>query len=60
MLKYIENGITQTDLAERIETMDQYVNCIIKKQNGVVNRTFVQTLETLGYDIELTYVKYER
>jgi hypothetical protein len=26
-------------------------------QNSVVNKTFVQMLETLGYDIELTYVK---
>lgn len=35
------------------------VNRIIKKQDGVVNKTFVQMLETLGYDIELTYVKKE-
>ena len=33
------------------------LNRIIKKQDGVVNRTFVQMLEALGYDIELTYVK---
>jgi hypothetical protein len=33
------------------------VNRIIKKQDGVVNKTFVQMLEALGYDIELTYVK---
>ena len=26
----------------------------IKKQDGVVNKTFVQMLEALGYDIELT------
>lgn len=36
-----------------------YVNRIIKKQDGVVNKTFVQMLEALGYDIELTYVKRE-
>lgn len=35
------------------------VSRIIKKQDGVVNKTFVQMLETLGYDIELTYVKRE-
>ena len=44
-VKCIENGTTQ------------YVNRIIKKQDGVVNKTFVQMLEALGYDIELTYVK---
>ncbi|MEG1819794.1 MAG: XRE family transcriptional regulator, partial [Oscillospiraceae bacterium] len=32
---------------------------IIKKKDGVVNKTFVQMLKTLGYDIELTYVKRE-
>ena len=44
-------------LAETIGTTGQYVNRIIKKQDGVVNKTFVQMLEALGYDIELTYVK---
>ena len=35
------------------------MNRIIKKKDGVVNKTFVQMLEALGYDIELTYVKQE-
>ena len=35
------------------------MNRIIKKKDGVVNKTFVQMLEALGYDIELTYVKRE-
>jgi len=52
-----ENGTTQAQLAEIIGTTGQYVNRIIKKQDGVVNKTFVQMLEALGYDIELTYVK---
>lgn len=56
-VKCIENGTTQAQLAETIGTTGQYVNRIIKKQDGVVNRTFVQMLEALGYDIELTYVK---
>jgi hypothetical protein len=33
------------------------VNRIIKKQDGVVNKTFVQMMEALGYDVELKYVK---
>ena len=53
-VKCIENGTTQAQLAETIGTTGQYVNRIIKKQDGVVNRTFVQMLEALGYDIELT------
>lgn len=56
-VKCIENGTTQAKIAEDIETTKSYVNRIIKKQEGVVNRTFVQMMEALGYDIELTYVK---
>lgn len=63
-IKCIEKGKTQVQIAEEIDTTKAYVNrvikkCVIKKQDGVVNRTFVQMLEALGYDIELTYVKRE-
>jgi len=58
-VKCIENGITQAQLAEKINTTSPYVNRIIKKQEGVVNKIFVQMLEALGYDIEITYVKRE-
>ena len=58
-VKCIESGITQEQLAEKIKTTSPYVNRIIEKQDGVVNKTFVQMLEALGYDIELTYVKRE-
>lgn len=58
-VKCIENKTTQVQLAEKIGTTGQYVNRIIKKQNCVVNKTFVQMLEALGYDIELSYVKRE-
>ena len=58
-VKCIENGMTQAQLAEKIETTGQYVNRIRKKKDGVVNKTFVQMLEALGYDIELTYIKRE-
>ena len=44
-------------MGETIGTTGQYVNRIIKKQDSVVNKTFVQMLEALGYSIELTYVK---
>lgn len=46
-------------LAEEIDTTKAYVNRVIKKPDGVVNRTFVQMMEALGYDIELYYVKRE-
>ena len=58
-VKCIENGTTQAKIVEDINTTKSYVNRIIKKQDGVVNKTFVQMMEALGYDIELTYVKRE-
>lgn len=56
-VKCIEARKTQVQLAEEIGTTSQYVNRIIKKKDGVVNKTFVQMMEKLDYDIELTYVK---
>ena len=58
-VKCIENGLTQAQLAETIGTTGQHVTRVIEKQDGDVNKTFVQMLEALGYDIELTYVKRE-
>ena len=55
--KCIENEITQAQLAEDIGTTAPYVNRIIKKQEGVLNKTFVQMIESLGYDIEIRYVE---
>ncbi len=56
-IKCIEAGKTQAQLGEEIGTTGQYVNRIIKKPDGVVNKTFISMMEALGYDIELTYVK---
>lgn len=58
-VKCIEASLTQEQVAEKIGTTGQYVNRVIKKKDGFLNKTFVQIMETLGYDIELTYVKRE-
>lgn len=58
-VKCLEAGMTQQQVGESIGTTGQYVNRIIKKKDGLVNKTFVEMLEALGYDIELTYVKRE-
>ena len=55
--KCIEQGKTQVKIAEEIDTTKAYVNRVIKKKDGVVNKTFGQMREALWYDIELTYVK---
>ncbi len=56
-VKCIEQGKTQAKLAEEIDTTKTYVNRVIKKNESVVNNTFVKMMEALGYDIELHYVK---
>lgn len=50
-------GMMQVQLAERVDITSQYVNRIVKKQDGIMNKTFVAMMERLGYDIELSYVK---
>ena len=57
MIECIEQGKTQARLAEEIDTTKTYVNRVIKKNESVVNNTFVKMMEALGYDIELHYVK---
>ena len=58
-VKCIEAGTTQAKLAEDVGTTPSYVNRLIKKNENIANKTFVQMLETLGYDIELKYIKRE-
>ena len=56
-VKCVEEQMTQAKLAENVGTPASYVNKLIKRDEGVVNNTFVKMLEVLGYDIELHYVK---
>lgn len=46
-VKCIEMGKTQVQLADAIDTTKSYVNRVIKKQDGVVNKTFVRMMEEL-------------
>ena len=54
-VKCLEASMTQQQVGEAIGTTGQYVNRIIKKKNGLVNKTFVKIMEALGYDITITY-----
>lgn len=56
-MKYMEEGLTQVQLAEKVGTSAQYINRVIKNADGVVNKTFVSVLEQLEYDIEIKYIK---
>ena len=58
-VKCIEQGKTQAQVAKEIDTTRAYVNRVIKRNESVVNNTFVKMMEALGFDIELHYVKRE-
>ena len=58
--KFIEDGVTQTEVAERIGVSLPYVNRIIRGREQIVNKTFIKILDELGYDVELTYKKKVR
>ena len=53
----IEDGISQTEIAGKLDVSVPYVNRIIKGREQIVNKTFVKMLDELGYDVELTYKK---
>lgn len=59
-VKCVEQGVTQQTIAEKIGTTGQYVNRIVKKKDGIMNKTFVEIVEALGYDIEITYIPKEK
>mgnify|MGYP002527899209 CR=1 FL=1 len=54
---FIEDGITQTEVAEKLGVSPPYVNRIIRGREQIVNKTFIKILDELGYDVELTYKK---
>lgn len=56
-VKCLEEGVTQAQLAEMVGTSAPYVSRLINKKDGIVNKVFVEMLDKLGYDIQLTYVK---
>ena len=58
-VKCIEEGATQAKLAEDIGTSAPYVSRLIRNNDKIVNKTFIQLMEKLGYDVELIYVKRE-
>lgn len=55
----VQNRTTQKQIAKAVGTTGQYVNRVIHKEDGLINRTFINIMEALGYDIKLTYVPRE-
>ena len=58
-VKCLEEGVTQAQLAEMVGTSAPYVSRLINKREGIINKVFVEMIENLGYDIQLTYIKRE-
>lgn len=58
-VKCLEEGVTQAQLAEMVGTSAPYVSRLINKKEGIINKVFVDMLDKLGYDIQLSYVKKE-
>lgn len=52
--KCIEEETTQKQIAQEIGTSLPYVNRVIRSKETIVNRTFVNIMEALGYDVVLT------
>ena len=55
--RFAEEGITQTEVAEKLGVSPPYVNRIIRGREQIVNKTVIKILDELGYDVELTYKK---
>ncbi|MBR0227136.1 MAG: XRE family transcriptional regulator [Clostridia bacterium] len=55
--KFIEEGTTQTEIAETIRVSLPYVNRITKGREQIVNKAFVKIMDELGYDVEIMYKK---
>lgn len=56
-MKCLEEDMTQQQLGEAIGSTGQYVNRVMKKKEGIINKTFVEMMDALGYDITLTYTR---
>ena len=59
-VKCLEERVTQSQLAEMVGTSAPYISRLINKKDGIVNKVFVEMLEKLGYDIQITYVRKEQ
>lgn len=55
--KCLEEGVTQAQLAQMVDTSAPYISRPINKNEGVINKVFVDVLDMLGYDIQLVYAK---
>lgn len=53
-----QQGFTQTDLAERLDTKQQDISKALSREQ--FNKNFIRIAETLGYDIKVVYVRNDQ
>lgn len=51
----IEESKTQAEIAEELGMTPGYISRIVNSKEQIVNKTFLGMMESLGYDVELTY-----
>ena len=56
-VKSLEEDVIQALLAQMVGTSAPYISGPINKKEGIINKVFVDMLDTLGYDIQLAYAK---
>lgn len=59
-VKCLDINITQAELAKRLDKSAQTINKIVKKGDGLINTTFIDIMEELGFDIELNYIERKK
>lgn len=59
-VKCLDIDITQAELAKRLDKSAQTINKIVKKGDGLINTTFIDIMEELGFDIELNYIERKK
>ena len=51
--------MTQARISEELGTTPGYISRIVNSKEQIVNKTFLAMMESLGYDVRLTYERRE-
>ena len=57
--KCIEESKTQLGIAEELGITPSYISRIVNSKEQIVNKTFLRMMQSLGYNVRLTYEKIE-
>ena len=55
-IKLLESGKTQKAIAKELKVDPSHLSRTIHKEEKIVNATFVDMFEAMGYDIRIEYV----